>query len=251
VELILQPLWGVAELAMVSGDPGGAMARCEEAIGIAQRTGERPYLVPFVVTGVRAAIALHRPEDAARWLETCRRHLEGWSMAETALTHAEGLVTLAQGHVTTARETLEAALDGWQRVGRTWEASWARLDLAQVLLRANRHAEAAVLIATVRQAASSLGSEPLLSRAEELASHARGRGSLQEPWYPLTVREFEVARLIAQGLTNAEIGQQLFVSPKTVSAHVEHILAKLGVARRSEIAAWSATVAQVEVPATA
>jgi len=251
VELILQPLWGVAELAMVSGDPGGAMARCEEAIGIAQRTGERPYLVPFVVTGVRAAIALHRPEDAARWLETCRRHLEGWSMAETALTHAEGLVTLAQGHVTTARETLEAALDGWQRVGRTWEASWARLDLAQVLLRANRHAEAAGLIATVRQAASSLGSEPLLSRAEELASHARGRGSLQEPWYPLTVREFEVARLIAQGLTNAEIGQQLFVSPKTVSAHVEHILAKLGVARRSEIAAWSATVAQVEVPATA
>jgi len=251
VELILQPLWGVAELAMVSGDPGGAMARCEEAIGIAQRTGERPYLVPFVVTGVRAAIALHRPEDAARWLETCRRHLEGWSMAETALTHAEGLVTLAQGHVTTARETLEAALEGWQRVGRTWEASWARLDLAQVLLRANRHAEAAGLIATVRQAASSLGSEPLLSRAEELASHARGHGSLQEPWYPLTVREFEVARLIAQGLTNAEIGQQLFVSPKTVSAHVEHILAKLGVARRSEIAAWSATVAQVEVPATA
>ena len=251
VELILQPLWGVAELALVAGDPASAMARCEEAIGIAQRTGERPFFVPFVVTGVRAAIALHRPEDAARWLETARRHLQGWSMAEAALVHGHGLVSLAQGHVTSARESLEAALDGWQRLGRIWEASWARLDLAQVLLRSNRHPEAAGFIATVRQAASAFGSEPLLARAEELASHARGKGGLEEPWYPLTVREFEVARLIAQGLTNAEIGEQLFVAPKTVSAHVEHILAKLGVARRSEIAAWTATVNRVEVPASA
>lgn len=249
VELILQPLWGVAELALVAGDPGSAMARCEEAIGIAQRTGERPFFVPFVVTGSRAAIALHRPEDAARWLQSCRRHLEGWSMATAALRHAEGLVALAQGHVTSARELLEAALDGWQRVGRVWEASWARVDLAQVLLRANRHPEAAGFIATVRQVASSLGSEPLLARAEELARLAHGRGTLEEPWYPLSVREFEVARLIAQGLTNAAIAEQLFVSPKTVSAHVEHILAKLGVARRAEIAAWSATIDRPEAGA--
>lgn len=251
VELILQPLWGVAELALIAGDPAAAMARCEEAIGIAQRTGERPFFVPFVVTGVRAAIALQRPEDAARWLETTRRHLQGWSMAEAALVHGDGLVSQAQGHLTSARESLEAALDGWQRLGRIWEASWVRLDLAQVLLRSGRHPEAAGFIATVRQAASSFGSEPLLARAEELASHARGRGSLEEPWYPLTVREFEVARLIAQGMTNAEIGEQLFVSPKTVSAHVEHILAKLGVARRSEIAAWTATVSRAEVSASA
>ncbi|HET7182851.1 MAG TPA: LuxR C-terminal-related transcriptional regulator, partial [Candidatus Limnocylindrales bacterium] len=54
--------------------------------------------------------------------------------------------------------------------------------------------------------------------------------------------EFEVARAIAGGLTNAEIAEQLFVSPKTVSAHVEHILAKLGVARRTEVAAWATSV---------
>jgi DNA-binding CsgD family transcriptional regulator len=251
VELILQPLWGVAELSLIAGDPASAMARCEEAIGIAQRTGERPFFVPFVVTGVRAAIALRRPEDAARWLETSRRHLEGWSMAEAALVHGDGLVSMAQGHLTSARESLEAALVGWQHLGRIWEASWVRLDLAQVLLRSNRHPEAAGFIATVRQAASAFGSEPLLARAEELASLAKGRGSLEEPWYPLTAREFEVARLIAQGLTNAEIGEQLFVSPKTVSAHVEHMLAKLGVARRSEIAAWTATVSRAEVSASA
>jgi DNA-binding CsgD family transcriptional regulator len=45
-------------------------------------------------------------------------------------------------------------------------------------------------------------------------------------------------------MTNAEIAGELFVSPKTVSAHVEHILAKLGANRRAEIATWVATVAQ-------
>jgi DNA-binding CsgD family transcriptional regulator len=52
-------------------------------------------------------------------------------------------------------------------------------------------------------------------------------------------------------MTNAEIGAELFVSPKTVSAHVEHILAKLGVARRAEIAAWVATIRPVEREARA
>ena len=51
-----------------------------------------------------------------------------------------------------------------------------------------------------------------------------------------------MARLITEGLTNAEIAAELSVSPKTVSAHVEHILAKLGVARRTEVAAWAAGI---------
>ncbi len=60
----------------------------------------------------------------------------------------------------------------------------------------------------------------------------------------MTAREWEVARLIAEGLTNAEIAGELTIAPKTASAHVEHILAKLGVARRAEIATWAATVAR-------
>jgi DNA-binding NarL/FixJ family response regulator len=129
-----------------------------------------------------------------------------------------------------------------------WEASGARLDLAQCLIRSNRHAEAAGLIATVHALAVGLGSDPLLSRAEELNRLVRSRGSLDEPWYPLSVREFEVARLIAQGLTNGAIAEELYVAPKTVSAHVEHILAKLGVARRTEVAAWVATVSPPDRP---
>ena len=61
------------------------------------------------------------------------------------------------------------------------------------------------------------------------------RGIPAEPWAPLTAREFEVARLV-EGMTNPSIAAALHVAPKTVAAHVEHILAKLGVGRRAEIA---------------
>ena len=242
VELILPPLWGLAEVALVAEDPATALALATEALELAQRTGERPLFVPFVVTGARAAIALRRPEEAERWLASVRAHLAGWVMAEAALAHAEGLVDLALGSLTAARASLAVAVEGWQRRGRIWETSWARLDLAQCLLRSNRHGETAALWGVVLDTARNLGSQPLLSRAEELRRLGRARAVLDGPWHPLTAREFEVARLIAQGLTNAGIAEALFVSPKTVSAHVEHILAKLGVGRRAEIAAWTATI---------
>lgn len=72
----------------------------------------------------------------------------------------------------------------------------------------------------------------------------RRHGSFDEPLRPLTGREYEVARLIAEGMTNAEIATELAIAPKTASAHVEHILAKLGVARRAEIATWVTTVSR-------
>ena len=57
----------------------------------------------------------------------------------------------------------------------------------------------------------------------------------------LTARETEVARLVGEGATNREIATALSISPKTVAAHVEHILTKLGASRRAQIAAWTAT----------
>ena len=54
----------------------------------------------------------------------------------------------------------------------------------------------------------------------------------------LTARESEVAALIAEGLTNGQLAERLFISPKTAAVHVSNILAKLGLASRAEIAAW-------------
>jgi len=49
---------------------------------------------------------------------------------------------------------------------------------------------------------------------------------------------------VANGLTNGQIAEILFLSPRTVGAHIEHILGKLGASRRAEIAAWVTGVGQ-------
>jgi predicted ATPase/DNA-binding CsgD family transcriptional regulator len=59
-----------------------------------------------------------------------------------------------------------------------------------------------------------------------------------EPVHPLTAREREVADLVAEGLTNGQVAERLFISPRTVETHVEHVKQKLGVRTRAEVVAW-------------
>jgi DNA-binding CsgD family transcriptional regulator len=243
VHFILTPLWGLAETDLLGGDPAGAIARCEDALARATATGERALLIPFVVTGIRAYLAAHRPDDAERWRSRVRAHLAGWdAVAGPALAHADGLLRVAAGSLTTGREALEAAFRGWADRDRSWETAWARLDLVHCVLRSNRRGDAASLLVDAARAAGELRSAPLAARTDELSRVGRGRSLADEPWRPLTAREFEVARLIAEGLTNGEIAERLDIAPKTASSHVEHILAKLAVTRRTEIAAWASAV---------
>jgi DNA-binding CsgD family transcriptional regulator len=247
VHLVLTPLWGLAETELLDGRPAAAAELCQEAWSLASSTGERALFIPFVVTGARSLIADRRPDEATKWVAQAREFFAGWdSVAGAAVSHAEGLVRLAGGSLTAAREALERAVRGWEERGRAWEAVNARIDLAHCLVRMNRHVDAADVLEQVNARAQEMGSPPLVARADEVARASRGRGREKEPWRPLTVREFEVARLIAEGLTNAQIAAELSVSPKTVSAHVEHILAKLGVGRRTEVAAWTASIRSVE-----
>jgi DNA-binding NarL/FixJ family response regulator len=100
-----------------------------------------------------------------------------------------------------------------------------------------------VLADEVRTIAAASGAAVLVAAADRL-TESFDPAKRTEPWYPLSEREFEVARLVAAGLTNRQIGEQLVLAPKTISAHVTHILTKLGAARRAEIGAWCATVRQ-------
>ena len=242
-DFLLAALWGLAEASVLAGEHGDAIARADRALEIAQRTGERAQFAPFAVTGTRARIAAGRPADAQRWLSQVTEQLGPveW-FASPALDHATGLVNLAGGSIGVARTSLERAVRGWDSRGRTWEALWARLDLAACLLRSSRFIDATALLADVRARAQRLDSRPLLERVDQLSRLAHGHASEVESWRPLTSREFEVAQLIAVGRTNAAIAAELYVSPKTVSAHVEHVLAKLGASRRTEIAAWVAAI---------
>jgi DNA-binding CsgD family transcriptional regulator len=244
VELVLPATWGLAETALLEGSPEEALAFCESAVALAAPTEERALLVPFVVTGVRAALAARRPDAAGAWLERLRGLLASWDqLARPALDHADGLLRTSVGSTVAARASLEAAVAGWIAHGRSWEAAWARLDLAACLLRSNREGEALGPLREVRTLADRVGSAPLARRTDELLAIARSRGAEEDPWRPLTAREFEVARLVAEGRTNAAIAAELRLAPRTVGAHVEHILAKLTFTRRAEIAAWVATMA--------
>jgi DNA-binding NarL/FixJ family response regulator len=71
---------------------------------------------------------------------------------------------------------------------------------------------------------------------KEFSSSARGEGSSVRP---LQGRELDVLRLVVQGKTDNEIGQELFISPRTVQNHLTRIREKTGLRRRSELTRWA------------
>jgi DNA-binding NarL/FixJ family response regulator len=62
----------------------------------------------------------------------------------------------------------------------------------------------------------------------------------KQPVMELSPRERQVAALLAEGLTNRQIAERLVVTERTVAAHIEHILDKLGFASRHQVATWAA-----------
>jgi len=70
-----------------------------------------------------------------------------------------------------------------------------------------------------------------------IAALRRSRRRPATGWESLTEAEMDVVRLVTAGMTNRQIAERLYVSPRTIQSHVSHIMRKLGIARRSEIAA--------------
>ena len=239
------PLWGLAEAARCQGDHDTAITLCERGYQASARVTDAAYLYPYVLTGVRAHLARGGIDAAQAWLDRAGAVLTARAIPSTlpAIDHGRGLVLLARGEVSAAHQALESASESWQARRRFWEGTWARLDLAEVAASARRRGEAGVLLDEARIIAATVGATTVVDAADRLAA-SFGRGLKAEPWYPLSAREFEVAQLVAAGLTNRQIAEQLVLAPKTISAHITHILTKLGAARRAEIAAWCATVRQ-------
>jgi DNA-binding NarL/FixJ family response regulator len=152
--------------------------------------------------------------------------------------HAAGLLPDADD-VSGAVDALESAIACFAAARLPLEEASARLTLAEVL--STRSPELAA--AEARTAAESfawLGAGPGLDRATALLRSLGGpaRTGVRRVG-DLTDREQEVLALVAQGLSNPQIGARLFISPKTASHHVSSLLAKLGVGSRAEAAAWA------------
>jgi DNA-binding CsgD family transcriptional regulator/tetratricopeptide (TPR) repeat protein len=232
-------LWGLAEVALAAGDPSLAADLAERGAAASAAVDDAAYLYPFVVTGTRAYLALGDPGSARDWLGRVAIPIERRGIPGTlaSLDHGRGLLATAEASTGLARTLLVAATAGWRDRRRVWEGTWAQLDLARCHLRSNQRAEAVRAASAARDVALGLPAPAIARGAEEIIGRRRSTDHA-DGWAPLSAREFEIARLVAQGRTNPEIAIALGISRKTVAAHIEHILDKLGVERRAGIAAW-------------
>jgi DNA-binding CsgD family transcriptional regulator len=223
----LEPDLVECRLALAEGDPDRVRLMIDHVLATHDLTVSHRYAWPLLViaiqSGVRPAVALDRIPVTGR------------------LQHAHRATFEAEaGHA-----SWEAAVAAWRPVGQPHA-------LGQVLLRAGEHAlrtgdrpAARVRLREASSIAASLGAAPLRGQVEAVA--VTGRVELKEG-PSLSAREIEVIGLVAEGLSNRQIAERLFISARTSGVHVSNILGKLGVSSRIEAAAVARRLGLLPVP---
>ncbi len=266
-----------AEALLWLGRPQPALAEVTQALDAVAGTGQERFAGWLFCLGARAlgdlaeqARARQDPAAAAsvhgqhrllsrRVTETTHNPFaSGTSMpasagAERALWDAE--LTRLSGAADPA--AWQAAAAAWQQLGLGYRAAYAQWRHAEALLASGAAAsQAADPLRDAQATAVRLGAAPLRAEIEALARRARisltpaQPAPAPTPAHPhgLTDRETAVLRLLVAGHTNREIGQQLFISPKTASVHVTSILRKLNVHDRVQAAAVAVHLGLVTPP---
>ena len=193
--------------------------------------------------GLAVAIGLGRTSDIAylqEVLEPLRgRHIASGAGGGSYLGPVElhlGKAAAALGELDAAIADLETAATIATATGASGFVVEAGVELAAALARRATQADtdqARTRLAAAASDAKRLGLAPFSQRIGDLQAGLRAGSS------PLSSREWEVARLVGQGMTNRQIAAALYVSERTAQNHVQHILTKLGLANRSQIAVWS------------
>jgi predicted ATPase/class 3 adenylate cyclase/DNA-binding CsgD family transcriptional regulator len=229
-------LWVVAEARRVLGDQAAAEV-ADRARQTAERIGSRYWAGWARLTLGRIAAARG---DWGMARDHARAHLDIAAAGDHRVGVPAGLDALAEAAAGVGADRdatrLMAAADraraglGTVRVPPE-EDHWAKIEARLQLELGEQPYEAA----------RAEGAELTLEQALEWAR--RGRGSRRRPaggWESLTPTEARVAELVADGLTNAEVAERMFVSPATVKTHMAHIFKKLDVNNRASLAAVSA-----------
>lgn len=204
-------------------------------------TGDCPLpAAPMVALQVDVRLA-RGDVGAAR---TLARQLVG--LAErTGLASITGLAWRARARIAAAVDDTDAAMRllddaiaAFADAGLSYERAVTRLELAQMLstqVPEVARAEARTALRTFEALGSTRDADAAASLLRELGDTGRSRPRSNGV---LTTRQAEVLDLLAEGLSNSQIAERLFISPRTAEHHVSNILAALGLSSRAEAAAF-------------
>jgi DNA-binding CsgD family transcriptional regulator/tetratricopeptide (TPR) repeat protein len=253
-----------AALASWRGRLDDARAAVQEGLEWLGGAEEEEMFPPLLTIGLRAeadraeqARARRAPAEAdtARQLGDALLARLRQLVDQSAAPEPETVAHAALGEAEATRldgqsdpERWAAAVARWEALAQPYPAAYARWRQAEALLtRGGARTAATTALRQAHQTAVRLDAAPLRRELEGLARRARidlaepraaAEAASTRPAEPfgLTQREREVLALLAEGRTNPQIAQELFISVKTVSIHVSNILAKLGVTSRVEAA---------------
>ena len=228
-----------ARLHLVQGEPAQARAVLEQALPPAATSLHQWPILLLLVEVLLAADDLAGAQQVTAAL--AQLAAAAYSRLLTAqVQFTRGRVSLHAGDLEAARAGFAAALEQLRAYEQSLLAGQVRLRMAQAL--ATNDPPGAV--AWARGALATFERIGAAADAAEAAGLLRRLGvaprAAPRTGHTLTAREAEIAALVARGLTNREIADRLFLSAKTVEHHVSHILDKLSLQSRVEVAALAA-----------
>jgi DNA-binding CsgD family transcriptional regulator len=156
---------------------------------------------------------------------------------------AQGLALRCRGLLDDSPDVLIESVAAHRSGPRPYQLAAACEDAGVALQRAARREEAVRLLNDAADGYEQLDAVRDVARVQSVLRTLgvrRGRRTPRRPsfgWESLTPTELRVVTLAAEGLTNGQIAERLFVSRRTVATHLEHVFSKLGHANRVELAA--------------
>jgi DNA-binding CsgD family transcriptional regulator len=231
--------WLLATVAGAEGDPRRAAQAGVQALDPLARgplPGSSPRTYADSADLTRILVQAGRPDEAAgvvgRLEDFAARH-PGFPFLNSAAAHARAIL---DGDPDAALRAVELSRGDPRPLVRAAVCA----DAGELLAQA-RTAEAVPLLETALAAYTAAGAGRDAARVRSLLRArglrpASGGPRSSRAWPDLTESEFAVASLVAQGATNRETAERLFLSPYTVNSHLRHVFAKLGIRSRVELA---------------